>query len=195
MTLLDIEEATPDSFAPFGAILGVGETPGRVTPFYGDAVQLWRPKPFVSEGDTCFSIARITPREPSVRFMERHFLHTQAFVPIGGGAFVLVVAPPADQPLPDPAALRAFLFQGCGAQLHIGTWHEFPFTFQDATDVLIVLSNNTYRDVHESNGGEVSGPDIEKRDMVMRLGLQLALRMPVAHGDGHLTGPNIRQCP
>ena len=66
-----------------------------------------------------------------VSWMERHFLHTQTFFPLGA-PFVAVLAPPGEGELPDLDAARAFVFDGsAGLMLHLGTWHEFPFALHD----------------------------------------------------------------
>src|SRR3546814_15608531 len=72
--------------------------------------------------------------------MERHFKHTQTFIPLGGSAFVAVLGVPTDTNQPDPATVRAFYFDGsCGAQLHLGTWHEFPFPANGTAEVVIII--------------------------------------------------------
>lgn len=58
-----------------------------------------------------------------LRLMERHPLGSQAFVPVDGQRYLVVVAPPGAAPKPD--ALRAFLANGRqGINYHRGTWHH-----------------------------------------------------------------------
>ncbi|MEL6448772.1 MAG: ureidoglycolate lyase [Pseudomonadota bacterium] len=57
-----------------------------------------------------------------ITLMERHPHGSQAFVPLTGEAFTVVVAPPGDAP--DPAAFRAFTSDGSqGINMRPGVWH------------------------------------------------------------------------
>ncbi|ARU05770.1 ureidoglycolate lyase [Comamonas serinivorans] len=55
--------------------------------------------------------------------LERHPCGSQAFVPLDGQAFLVVVAPPGDQPRAD--AVRAFWTDGRqGVNYRAGVWHH-----------------------------------------------------------------------
>jgi len=168
-SVVSIEPASPAALAPFGRLLAHDEATRNVAPFYDGAVVTSRPVEYDCEGPTELSLARIQPRAPQVRFLERHFLHTQAFLPLGSKPFVLVMAPPA--PAPELASLRAFLFDGsAGFALHRGTWHEFPFALHADTDIVVVLSAQTVRDLRNTAADslDASGPDLEKIDLAAR---------------------------
>ncbi len=169
---LTIEAATHEAVAPYGALLGVDErTAPRTSSFYGDRVELWSPARFSSDADTCLSLARVHPRPNEVIWMERHFKHTQAFIPLGGAAFVVVVGAPTDTAQPDPASVRALRFDGrAGFMMHIGTWHEFPFALQSTAEMLVILRNETNRDLEVRENDEAVGGDLEKRNLKARLG-------------------------
>ena len=175
---IPLEPASAVSLAAFGRILGAGEAPDFLAaPFYGGAVSTSRPAEYRCEGATELSLARITPREPQVRFFERHFRHTQAFIPLGGKPFVLLMAPPGAADLPDLDQVRAFYFDGsAGFVMHVGTWHEFPFALEPDTDVVVVLSSQTVMDLRNTSEDdrEASGPDLQKLDIVARTGMRLA---------------------
>ena len=172
-----LEPASAESLAAFGRILGGGDAPSFLAaPFYGDAVSTSRPAEYRCEGATELSLARINPRPPQVQFFERHFRHTQAFIPLGGKPFVLLMAPPGDAALPDLDRVRAFQFDGStGFVMHLGTWHEFPFALEPETDVIVVLSSQTVKDLQNTSAGgrEAGGPDLQKLDIVARTGAQL----------------------
>jgi ureidoglycolate lyase len=178
---LPLEEATAGALAPFGELLGVGRgRPGSPTRFYDDAVELVEKAPFVSDADTCLSIARVRPRPLEVRWMERHFKHTQVFLPLNAQPYVVVVAPPGAEPLPDLARARAFRFPGdCGFMMHIGTWHEFPFALDAPADMVIVLRNETNRNLDAIEDGEAVGEDLEKRSIARRFGVTLRVQPPM----------------
>jgi ureidoglycolate lyase len=105
--------------------------------------------------------------------MERHFQHTQVFMPLAGKPFVAVMAPPSAGELPALDQVRAFLFDGsAGFSLHLGTWHEFPFAVEDGTDLVVILSSQTGYDLKGKDAvtEEAHGPDLDKKDIVARTG-------------------------
>lgn len=173
---LTIEAATAESVAPFGELIGARFTEdGSESLFYKGTVN-YLFDGFSSDEDTTLIVSRAQPRELTVRYMERHFKHTQTFIPLGGKPFVMVLAPPTDGELPDLEAARAIDFDGAaGFMLNIGTWHEFPFALQRNTDLVSVLRNETYRGVSSKNAddGESHNPDLDKKDIVARLGVEL----------------------
>ena len=61
--------------------------------------------------------------------------------------------------------------------IHRGTWHEFPFAVEDDTHIVVMLSSQTSRDLQNRapNGIEAFGPDLDKKDIVLREGLCLVL--------------------
>jgi len=175
---LRIIDATPERVAPFGHLVGVPAdgTAGRATNFYGQAVELWHVPGFVTDDDACLSIARVRPRAPQVIWMERHFKHTQAFLPLGSAPFVVVMAPPNDQQVPVLDQVQAWRIPpGQGLKMHVGTWHEFPFVEQGALDLVVILRNETNRNLEVVAGGEAVGGDLEKRNLETRLGVRFVL--------------------
>lgn len=72
-----------------------------------------------------------------IRALERHPLGSQAFWPLSGRPYVVVVAPPG--PAPDSDAVRAFLAQGHQAiQYHRGTWHHYQISLEADSDYLVL---------------------------------------------------------
>lgn len=180
---LVLEDATAASIAPFGELLGVGcGRPTTRTRFYHDAVELVEKAPFVSDADTCLSIARVRPRPCEVTWMERHFKHTQVFLPLNRAPFAVVLAPPTPAGnLPELAAVRAFRFAGnCGLMMHVGTWHEFPFALDAPADMVVILRNETNRNLDAIEDGEAVGEDLEKRNVRRRFGVTLRFAPPAA---------------
>jgi ureidoglycolate lyase len=81
------------------------------------------------------SISRVTcfPETPPValRVMERHPLGSQAFIPVNGQRYLVIVAPAGAPPRPD--ALHAFVANGDqGINYHRGVWHH-PMIALDVT--------------------------------------------------------------
>jgi len=175
---LDLEEATAENIAPFGELLAFGRgRPVTRTGFYDDAVELAEKPAFASDADTCLSLARVHPRPLQVIWMERHFKHTQVFLPLNAVPWCAVLAPPTKGDLPDLAQARAFRFAGdCGLLMHVGTWHEFPFALDATADMVVVLRNETNRNLDAVSDGEAVGEDLEKRHIAKRFGMSLAIR-------------------
>lgn len=173
---LRAEHATPGNTAAFGTWLG-RDAPVEAmgSGFYGDAVALRKPGGFVTDDTLQVSVATIHRRPLRVSWLERHFLHTQTFIPLGGRPMLLVLAPPTpDADLPPLDTVRALVFDGrAGFALHIGTWHEFPMALVDDTDVIILLRRDTVRDLRHKQGNEAHGPDLDKKDVLARCGVVL----------------------
>lgn len=170
---LSVTQADNEAFAPFGCLLGAAnKTGGNTTAFYGDAVEIWANQPLVMDDDACLSIARVAPRAPEVIWMERHFKHSQVFIPLNSQPFTIVVAPPNEDKVPDPDRVRAFAFDGQSAvMLHVGTWHEFPFATAQPVIMGVLLRQETNRDLTAIENGEALGDDLEKRAIAPRLGI------------------------
>jgi len=78
--VLPIVPATPGSVAPYGRILGYDPAvPPMPIDFYGGAVRVRRVVDFVSDEQTELPLVTVNRRPGEVRWMERHFKHTQTF--------------------------------------------------------------------------------------------------------------------
>ena len=176
---LEVERPTPETIAPFGQLVG-GPTPAAApSGFYDQQVTTWRPD-FISDAETELAVCTLKRRPLRVRWMERHFKHTQVFLPLGGRPFVAVLAPPNAAELPDLAQARAFLFEGqAGLCMHVGTWHEFPFALIDDTQVVVILRAEATRGLQKENivDGEGFSADLDKKDISRRLGVILTPRL------------------
>jgi ureidoglycolate lyase len=171
------EAATPASIAPFGTLLSPhADAPVIRSPFYGDSVAIRKPGRFVGDETLEISVASIDPRPLRVSWMERHFLHTQTFLPLGGSRFAMVLAPPGEGEMPDLDAARALVFDGTAAlMLHLGTWHEFPFALAGTAQICILIRRDTARDLTHKQGNEARGPDLDKKDIVARTGVTIEI--------------------
>lgn len=172
--ILEAKPATPEALAPYGRILGAGTGAAvGVSDFYEGAVAVSKPVDFKSDDDTALSFATLQPRAFEIKYLERHFKHTQTFIPLGGKPFVAVFGAPTDGEMPDIDALEAFRFDGqAGFTMHIGTWHEFPFALEDDTNMVVILRNETTRNLSTENvkDDEAHGPDLDKKNLVQRTG-------------------------
>lgn len=137
---LVLSDLTPEAFAPYGDVIQVeGSDFFHInegsTERYHDLgkVEITDSKPVlmsISRSDPCNIPMDIT-------LLEKHPLSTQAFIPMNGERFVVIVAEPGDD---IPAkTLRAFITNGKqGVNYHRDVWHHPIFAFKEKTDFLTV---------------------------------------------------------
>jgi ureidoglycolate lyase len=139
--LLPVEPLSREAFAPFGDVIEASDAVRHypinagTTERYHDLARI-EPGP---EGRAIVSIFRGQPRELPFRvaMMERHPLGSQAFIPISGRPYLVVVAPHG--PAPAAADLRLFLVQaGQGVNYAPGVWHHPLLALEAVCDFLVV---------------------------------------------------------
>jgi len=114
----------PSSFAPFGQVIAPSEDG---TPFGPADAELT-----LNNGTPRLYIMRLRQRGLAIDRITRHVRVTQCLAAMGGGEWLLAVAPPLAPDdraaMPDPASIQAFRIAGpIGIKLHRGTWHAGPF--------------------------------------------------------------------
>jgi ureidoglycolate lyase len=136
---LAIEPLTAEAFAPFGTVIetaGAESYPingGTTTRFHALAEAEAGPS-----GTAILSIFRATrwPEPVEIKMMERHPLATQAFFPLSGQDWLVVVAG-GERPTVDD--LRLFRARGDqGVQYGHGIWHHPLLILVEQQDFLIV---------------------------------------------------------
>ena len=138
---LRAEPLTAGAFAPFGEVIAAAEAAEVRTINLGYARRfhdLARLDLDTDGGRPVLSLFRVTPVPDPIRIarMERHPLSSQAFYPLGGRPWLVVVAPPG---VFDPGALRAFLARADqGVNYRPGTWHHFCLALEAETDFLVI---------------------------------------------------------
>ena len=136
---LQVAPLTREAFAAFGDVI---ETDGAdhftinqgTTERYHDLAGVE-----LGEGRALISVFRAEPRSfpMELDMMERHPLGSQAFMPMNGADFLVVVAPAGPAPAPDD--LRAFLAKGGqGVNYRAGVWHYPVLALCRQTDFLVV---------------------------------------------------------
>ncbi|MGE0094444.1 MAG: ureidoglycolate lyase [Alphaproteobacteria bacterium] len=131
---------TRAAFAPFGDVV---ETEGAENFRYNDGYavrfhDLARIECAAEGGRPLLSIFRAKPFPMPLRIalMERHPLSSQAFVPMGEAAFLVLVAEKSAKPV--PGDLRAFVTNGRqGVNYRPGTWHH-PLIALKEGDFLVI---------------------------------------------------------
>lgn len=131
-----------DSFAAYGDVIEAASAARSYTINEGSSVRfhdLARIEPGVG-GRAIVSIFRCRAADEApitIRTMERHPLGSQAFVPLGGGPWLVVVAPPGATVAPE--AIEAFLARGDqGVNFAPGVWHHPLIPIGGQRDFLVI---------------------------------------------------------
>lgn len=178
-----IERVSRQAFAPFGTLLSPEGVEKLQRHVYEGKIESYRPGTFESDRPVEWVISRLGIRSYTVVYLERHFLFTQTFIPLGGNPMVMVVARPdarLENDIPAPEEVRAFLVPGDAAvNIHRGTWHEPPYPLVEGS--LVLMTN--HRVLNEGLGSrpdehqELQKPDLDKRNVAERAGLLLKLEL------------------
>ena len=133
--LLRPEPLSVEVFAPFGDV--IDEAEGRAPTLEINEGFVTRHHALAAvdcDGPAAVSIFAARRRPLSVGMLERHPFGSQAFVPLGGGDWLVVVA---TNPVPD--ACRAFICaSGQGVSYRRGVWHH-PLLILDARQSFLVV--------------------------------------------------------
>ncbi|QDF96325.1 ureidoglycolate lyase [Azoarcus sp. DD4] len=138
---LTVEPLSREAFAPYGEVIEASEAVQHFTinagntERYHDLAEI-APGP---DGRVIVSIFRGQPRALPFRvaMMERHPLASQAFIPMSGRPYLVVVAPAGAPPAVDD--LRVFLARGDqGVNYATGVWHHPLLALDAVCDFLVV---------------------------------------------------------
>ncbi len=141
MPSLTVEPLSQAAFAPFGEVIESEDRDyfminnGSTRRYHALArVQTGTPEDQVI---VSIFVARTLPMPLRVRMLERHPLGSQAFVPLRGNPFLIVVAPPGERPRPEE--VRAFLSNGRqGVNYQRGVWHHPVLALVDDDEFLVI---------------------------------------------------------
>lgn len=141
MRTLTPQPLSAEAFAPYGQVLELERAEqlsinqGQTTRFH-DLAEV----AFHGEGARpLISVFRSTPVAfpHRVQIMERHPLGSQAFYPLDGARFLVLVAPPGDSVHADDLVL--FVSDGRqGVNFNPNTWHHFQLALDRVSDFLVV---------------------------------------------------------
>ncbi|WP_407315922.1 ureidoglycolate lyase [Pseudomonas sp. nanlin1] len=141
MRTLVIEPLSKAAFAPFGDVI---ETDGsdHFMINNGSTMRFHRlaeVQTASAEDQAIISIfrAQALTMPLTLRMLERHPLGSQAFMPLLGKPFLIVVAPVGEVPV--SGLVRAFVSNGRqGVNYHRGVWHHPVLTIEQQDDFLVV---------------------------------------------------------
>ncbi|UYG00598.1 MULTISPECIES: ureidoglycolate lyase [unclassified Halomonas] len=132
---------TAETFAPFGEVIDARTSPsfainaGR-TQRHHDLARV------ETLGENAHTLINIFVSQPvtlplELTFLERHPQGSQAFMPLHGERFIVVVAPKGDTI--DPREVRAFVTDGRqGVNYAAGTWHAINSVLECEGEFLVV---------------------------------------------------------
>jgi ureidoglycolate lyase len=138
MKPLRVELLTREAFAPFGDVIEASDA-ARHFPINGGNTERFHDLAKLdagADGHVIVSIFRGQPRELpfEVKMVERHPRGSQAFMPLNGRDYLVVVAS-----APEPEALRCFLARGDqGVNYAAGTWHHPLLALDAVCDFLVI---------------------------------------------------------
>ncbi|HEX2012542.1 MAG TPA: ureidoglycolate lyase [Roseateles sp.] len=141
MLELPLEALTPQAFAPFGEVIEADAAAQRF-PINGGTTERFHDLARLQagpQGRLIVSIFRAQPRvlPQDITLLERHPLGSQAFVPLSGRPYLVVVARPGTPPRRED--LRCFLARGSqGVNYAAGVWHHPLLALQDQSDFLVI---------------------------------------------------------
>ncbi|MCG8492994.1 MAG: ureidoglycolate lyase [Sneathiellales bacterium] len=138
--MLKIHALTKEAFAPYGDVISVRENDHFLinngsTERYHDLARV----ELLKEGRALINIFRATPLEYplNVTMVERHPLGSQAFIPMNGRPYLILVAKAGETVTADD--LVAFHAEGDqGVNYHAGTWHHPVLALDRVSDFLVV---------------------------------------------------------
>lgn len=138
---LTLQPLTANAFVPFGAVVDVSNlNPEAIND--GNTLKFADLLPFDCDhkgGRVAAHLyqSRAQQLPLKIHSLERHPLGSQAFWPLSGQPYVVIVAPAAA--VPDESAIRAFLAGGDQAiQYHRGTWHHYQVSLEADCDYLVL---------------------------------------------------------
>ena len=142
MTTLAIEPLTAEAFRPFGDVIAASDS-GRHFSINDGFAERYHDLASIDVesggGRAILSIFKALPRSLPMQLvlLERHPLGSQAFMPLSGLPYLVVVAEAA--PVPDRAQIRCFRAgPDQGVNYARGTWHHPLIALQAPSDFLVV---------------------------------------------------------
>ena len=145
--LLTVEQLTPESFSPFGWVLGKAMTTAGDEPFFkGATLSMWREHLFDTgaPNETEIVWGNFSNNNPIVRTLEKRLLTQQAVVPLTG-SLIQIVAASNESGGPDTGSIRAFEIPiGMGTFVRPGCWHAIRVSKGEVMALLLSRQSTTY---------------------------------------------------
>jgi ureidoglycolate lyase len=155
--ILKPQPLSPESFAPYGDVIdaSAAKTVRLINEGNTDRFHDLAKLDLLQDGGTpLVSIfrSRPLPLPLQIKIMERHPLSSQAFYPLSGRPYLVVVAGRGDF---DAANLRAFVAgPSQGVNYHRGVWHHYSLALGAASDFLVIDRGGPEKNCDEADIGE-----------------------------------------
>ncbi len=139
--LLQVQPLSVEAFKPFGDVIQATDTAKHFSINQGyaeryDRLALVDANDLGGQAGISIFRAKARPMPIELSVLEKHPLGSQAFMPMSGHAYLVVVAPGGDEPLMDQA--QCFLASATqGVNYAKGTWHHPLLALHDG-DFLVV---------------------------------------------------------
>ncbi|MHA3104406.1 ureidoglycolate lyase [Acinetobacter sp. ANC 3791] len=140
---IQLEPLTIESFAEFGEVIGcAGHDFFHINEAHTERYHALAHTETDAVGKIGISIFRnikTTLLPFKIDMLERHPVGSQAFIPMQGQKFLIVVAPNLNADQPDLKRLRAFISDGTqGVNYRAGTWHHPLLTLESPSDFAVI---------------------------------------------------------
>jgi ureidoglycolate lyase len=136
-----LEPLTAEAFEPFGDVIQRRDAAAGLinqgrTRKYADLARIETSDGGGKTGVHLYRSAAIS-LPFTVERMERHLLGSQAFIPLHGRPFPVIVAPPGSGP--SAGDVRGFISNGKqGVNLRKGVWHHYQISLGEEADYLVI---------------------------------------------------------
>nr|MBP8207027.1 ureidoglycolate lyase [Acinetobacter sp.] len=140
---IQIEPLTHENFAAFGEVIScAGNDFFHINDAYTERYHALVQTEIIGEARTGISIFRnikSTTIPFQISMLERHPNGSQAFIPMQGQKFLVVVAPSLNADEPDLTQLKAFITDGLqGVNYRARTWHHPLLTLENPSDFAVI---------------------------------------------------------
>lgn len=142
-TTIQLQPLTAENFTPFGEVISCnGNDYFYINDAHTERYHALVTTEIVGDAKAGISIFRnikSTEIPFEVSMLERHPNGSQAFIPMQGQKFLVVVAPSLNTDEPDLSQLYAFMTDGSqGVNYRAGTWHHPLLTLESPSDFAVV---------------------------------------------------------
>jgi ureidoglycolate lyase len=143
MHTIQIQKLSKENFAPFGEVISCQDNHFfHINDAHTERYHALVETEIMGDAKAGISIFRnikATTLPLKIHMLERHPHGSQAFIPMQGQQFLVVVAKPLNDTEPDLEQLCAFISNGSqGVNYRAGTWHHPLLTFEAPSDFAVV---------------------------------------------------------
>ena len=163
MHTITLQPLTSENFAPFGDVIACqGNDYFHINDAHTERYHALVTTEIIGDAKAGISIFRniqSTNIPFKISMLERHPHGSQAFIPMQGQKFLVVVAPNLNADQPDISNLQAFITNGSqGVNYRTGTWHHPLLTLESPSDFAVVdrIGSGSNCDVFKFDQIEIS---------------------------------------